>query len=155
MEFNISKYKVLRVTRIKSVIERDYFLGGTRLERVNVEKDLGVLIRQNRSNITDIKTKKLLYIAWARPRLDYASIVWSPHTKRNIIKLDQIQRRATRFTLGKDISENERLRKLNLLSLCYRKEICDLVFFFKCFKNFYSLNILELRVILLLCETSS
>ena len=113
------------------------------------------LLYRTCSNITDIKTKKLLYIAWARSRLDYASIVWSPHTKRNIVKLDQIQRRATRSTLGKDISENERLRKLKLLPLCYRKEICDLVFFFKCFKNFYSLNILELCIILLLCETSS
>ena len=49
MEFNVSKCKVLRMTRIKSVIERDYFLGGTKLERVNVEKDLGVLISHDLS----------------------------------------------------------------------------------------------------------
>ena len=29
---------------------------------------------------------KLLYLTWVRSRLDYASVVWSPHTKRNIVK---------------------------------------------------------------------
>ena len=60
MEFSISKCKVLRVTRIKSVIERDYFLGGTKLERVNVEKDLGVLISHDLiwNNHTDFIASK-------------------------------------------------------------------------------------------------
>ncbi|CAB4013730.1 Hypothetical predicted protein, partial [Paramuricea clavata] len=49
MEFNTSKCKVLRVARIKSVSERDYHLGGIKLERVSVEKDLAVLIRQDLS----------------------------------------------------------------------------------------------------------
>ena len=40
-------------------------------------------------------------------------------------------------------SQIERLRKVNLLPLCYRREISDLVFFFKCFENLYSLNILH------------
>ena len=57
--------------------------------------------------------KKLLYIAWVRSRLEYASWVWSPHTKRNINNLEQVQRRATRFILGRDYSEYERLSKLN------------------------------------------
>ena len=49
MEFSTSKCKVLRVARVKSVLERDYYLGESRLDRVVVEKDLGVLIRQNLS----------------------------------------------------------------------------------------------------------
>ena len=101
---------------------------------------LNLLYRTCR-DITDISTKKLLYIAWVRSRLEYASVVWSPHTKRNINNLEQVQRRATRFILGRDYSENERLSKLNLLPLQYRREINDLVFFFKCFKNIYKLNI--------------
>ena len=101
---------------------------------------LNILYRTCR-DITDISTKKLLYIAWVRSRLEYASVVWSPQTKRNINNLEQVQRRATRFILGRDYSENERLSKLNLLPLQYRREINDLVFFFKCFKNIYKLNI--------------
>ena len=71
------------------------------------------------------------------------SVVWSPHTKRNINNLEQVQRRATRFILGRDYSEYERLSKLNLLPLKYRREINDLVFFFKCLKNICKLNILD------------
>ena len=47
MQFNVSKCKVLRVARTKSIFERDYFLGGIRLERVDVENDLGVLVAYN------------------------------------------------------------------------------------------------------------
>jgi len=42
MEFNVKKCKVLRVARTKCTYERDYFLGGTKLERVAVEKDIWV-----------------------------------------------------------------------------------------------------------------
>ena len=91
-----------------------------------------VLYRTGR-DINDISTKKLLYIARVRSRLEYAtpSVVWSPHTKRNINNLKHVQRRATKFILGRDYSEYERLSKLNLLPLKYRREINDLVFFFK------------------------
>ena len=43
--------------------------------------------------------------------------------------LEQVERRATRFILGRDYSQYERLSKLNLLPLKYRREINDLVFF--------------------------
>jgi hypothetical protein len=135
---------------------------------VVVEKDLGVLIRQDLSwndhvdfiiskaqkmlkllyrickDICDVKTKKLRYITWARSRLEYASVVWSPYTKRNISSLEKVQRRATRFIIGRDYSEYERLRKLNLLPLQNRREINDIIFFFfKCFKNIYAIDIFE------------
>lgn len=68
---------------------------------------------------------------------------FTPHTKRNINILEQIQRSATRFILGGSYSEHERLSKLNLLPLHYRRQINDLVFFFKCFKNVNKLNVLD------------
>ena len=88
-----SKCKVLRIARIKLILDRDYFLGRVKLERVHVEKDLGVLVSTNLSwnshidhitfkahrmlnllnrtcrDLTNIKTKKLLYITWVRSRL--------------------------------------------------------------------------------------
>ena len=167
MDFNAKKCKVLRVARIRSIDDRDYYLGGIKLDRVDVEKDLGILVSNNLSwnnhvdvisskaqkmlnvlyrtckDINDIRTKKLLYIAWVGSRLEYASVVWSPHTKRNINNLEQVQRRATRFIIGRDYSEYKRLSKLNLLPLEYRREINDLVFFFKCLKNVCKLNILD------------
>ena len=112
MDFNAKKCKVLRVASIRSIDDRDYYLGGIKLDRVDVEKDLGILFSNNLSwnnhvvvisskaqkmlnvlyrtckDINDIRTKKLLYIAWVRSRLEYASVVWSPHTKRNINNLE-------------------------------------------------------------------
>ena len=156
------------MARIRSIDDRDYYLGGIKLDRVDVEKDLGILLSHNLSwnnhvdvisskvqkmlnvlrrtckDINDIRTKKLLYIAWVRSRLEHASVVWSPHTKRNINNLEQVQRRPTRFILGRDFSEYKRLSKLNLLPLRYRREINHLVFFFKCpLKNICKLNILD------------
>ena len=95
MEFNAKKCKVLRVARIRSINDRDYCLGGIKLNCVDVEKDLGVLVSHNLSwndhvdlistkaqrklnvlyqtcrDINDISTKKLLYVAWVRSRLEY------------------------------------------------------------------------------------
>ena len=142
------------MARIRSIIDKDYYLGGTELDRIDFEKDPEILVSHNLSwnnhvdlisskvqrvlnllyrtckDIIDISTKKLLYIAWVQSRLEYASVVWSPHTKRNINNLEQVQRRATRFILGRDYSEHERLRKLNSLPLQYRREINNLVYFF-------------------------
>ena len=160
MEFNANECKVLRVAHRRSIIKKDYYLGGTKLDCIDVEKDLGVLVSHDLSwnnhadlsskaqrmlnllyrscrDITDIGNKELLYIAWVSSRLEYASIVWSPHTKRNINNLEQVQHRATRFIPSKDYLEHERLSKLKLLPLQYRTEINDLVYFFKRFKNIY------------------
>ena len=105
---------------------------GIKLEHADVKKDLGVSFSHNLSwnnhvdlisskaqrmlnvlyrtcsDINDFSTTKLLYIAWVRSRLEYASVVWSPHTKPNINNLEQVQRRATRFILGRDYTEYER-----------------------------------------------
>ena len=167
MEFHAKKCKVLRVARLRSIDDRDYYPGGIKLDPVDVEKDLGILVTHNLSwnshvdvisstaqkmlnvlyrtckDINDISTKKLLYFAWVRSHLEYASVVWSPHAKRNINNLEQVQHRATRFILGRDYSEYERLSKLNLLPLKYRREIHDSVFFFKCLKNIHKLNIFD------------
>ena len=131
MDFNAKKCKVLRVARIRSIDYRDYYLVGIKLDGVDVEKDLGILVSHNLSwnnhvdvisskaqkmlkvlyrtckDFNDIRAKKLLYIAWVCSRLEYPSVVWSRHTKRNINNLEQVERRATRFILGRDYSEYE------------------------------------------------
>ena len=44
MGFNSKKCKVLMVARIRSIDDRDYYLGGIQLDRVDVEKYLGFLV---------------------------------------------------------------------------------------------------------------
>ena len=41
--------------------------------------------------------KDTLYTAMVRPHLEYASGAWNPHLKKDINKLDNIQRNASRF----------------------------------------------------------
>ena len=60
MEFNAKKCKVLRVTRIRSIDDRDCYLCGIKLDRVDVEKDLGILVSHNlRWKMTMLFPRKL------------------------------------------------------------------------------------------------
>ena len=60
MDFNARKCEVLRLARIRSIDDRDYYLGGVKLDRVDVEKDLGILVSHNLSwnNHVDVISSK-------------------------------------------------------------------------------------------------
>ena len=58
---NAKKCKAsVRVARIRSTDDRDYYLGGNTLDRVDVEKDQGVLVNHNLrwSNHVDLTSSK-------------------------------------------------------------------------------------------------
>ena len=54
------KCKVLRVARRRSIDERDYYFGGIKFDRGDVEKDLGVLVSHNLgwNNLVDLISSK-------------------------------------------------------------------------------------------------
>ena len=67
-----------------------------------------------------------------RPHLDYERVIWSPLYKKDKITLENIQRRATRLIpamKGKDYSE--RLKRLGLPTLEYRRKRTDMVEVYK------------------------
>ena len=90
IEFNFSNLKVSRLTRKKVPFERDYCLGDCKLNRVIVEKDIGILVYHNLNwnehidfiaskshrmlnllyrtckEISDTQVKKTLYLSWVR-----------------------------------------------------------------------------------------
>ena len=97
-----------------------YTLHGQVLESVDSAKYLGVNISQDlswnhhineitgKANRTlgfikkNVKTKneqvkELAYKTLVRPQVEYASSVWTPHTKENILKIEMTQRRAARW----------------------------------------------------------
>ena len=64
--------------------------------------------------------------------------VWAPQSTVNTLFLvEGIQRKASRFMVGKgsELSYRVRLIKLRLLPLDYWLEYLDLVFFYKCLNN--------------------
>ena len=123
-----------------------YKVYGNELEHVFEEKDLGItidsqltfeehiaakvrvsnaivgLIRRSFSFLSCYLFRKL-YLALVRPHLEYAQVVWSPHSKKLINMLENVQIRATKLVdgLGK-LDYPARLRKLNLPTLLHRRE---------------------------------
>ena len=60
MDFNAKKCQILRVDCIRSLDDRDCYLGGMKLDHVDVEKDLGILVSHNLSwnNHVDVISSK-------------------------------------------------------------------------------------------------
>ena len=63
-----------------------------------------------------------------RPHLEYCSCIWSPHLKYNIDAIERVQRRATKIVPSlKNLTYTQRLERLNLETLEYRRRRADLL----------------------------
>jgi hypothetical protein len=158
ISFNASKCKLLTVTRKSNPLCFDHHLGNTTLVNVRKEKDLGCIItnhltwdqqvlvvvckankmlgllRRTCPLLTNTKVRRSMYLSLVKCHLDYATQVWSPAPTSLKIKIENVQRRATRWILKQRKGEQsfkERLVTLKLLPLCYDREVKDLVFFYK------------------------
>ena len=157
MEFSQSKCQVLLVLRKKSQTLAQYELDGYRLECLPHMKDLGVivssdltwskhievivakanktlgLIKRLLKDTSDLKVRKSLYCALVRPILEYACNLWSPYTVKHRQLIENVQRRATKFILNypQDLKYAERLIKIKILPLEFRRDISDLCLVFK------------------------
>ena len=84
----------------------------------------------------DKHTLPALYKALVRPRMEYAVQAWSPQLRKDILKLEKVQRRATK--LIPDIANlpyEVRLKRLNLTTLEDRRERGDMIEVFKILKG--------------------
>jgi len=162
MPFNINKCKVLHMGISNPLIE--YEIKGEKIQVVEQEIDLGVIIKDNLkrdarctkaakkgNQILGLifrtfvcKDKKILlslYKSLVRPHLDYCIQVWRPFLHKDVEVLEKVQRRATRMIEGlKSVSYEERLRKLNLTTLETRRIRADLIETYKIFHGLDNLN---------------
>ena len=124
MEFNPSKCQTLYITRSRWPFKSTYTMHGQVLVSVdsarylgmdiasdlnfsqhvnrttsNASKSLGYLKRNIKTKHSDIR--EAAYKTIVRPQLEYASLVWSPYTKKDINKVEMVQRRAVRWTLNR------------------------------------------------------
>ena len=154
MKINTKKCKIMRITRKKSPLVRDYYINDQSLESVHIYKDLGVLTSSNLSwnshidsitakaykvlglvkrtcmDFEDITTLRTLYCSLVRPLLEYSCETWNLHTQRHINRIEAIYRRATKFILKSNKDYNIGLKQLDLQSLYNRRFIRDVVFLF-------------------------
>jgi hypothetical protein len=90
-----------------------------------------------------------MYKTLVRTHLDYASSVWFPYRKIHIELLEGVQRRATKQIPGmKNLNYEERLRKLKLPTLKYRRTRGDIIETYKIINEKYdpeASNIIKLR----------
>ncbi len=158
MPFNVNKCHILQVGTRNKIIK--YEMNGTKLESVQCVKDLGITVastlkfsqkckdaagKANRmlgflNRDFSFKNKHVilpLYISLVRPHLGYAVQFWAPHHAKNKVKLEVVQRRATKMiTSLRNKPYEERLARLNLFSLEKRRLRGKLIeFFFKFSKN--------------------
>ena len=158
LSFNTTKCFVLRFCT-SSLFHTDYVLHGSVLKSVSSGRDLGVtfsddlswslhyqaisrsaysqlsLLRRTFSASCPTSVKKLLCLTLVHSKLTYCSQLWQPSTICDIIQLERIQRRATKFIVdNRSLSYRYRLLSLNLLPLMYHYEMLDVMFFVQCLK---------------------
>ena len=76
----------------------------------------------------DESTFKLLFKSLVRSHLEYGAPVWDPHYKKDKGLLEGVQRRATsQIPSLKDLTYTERLRKLGLPTLRFRRLRGDII----------------------------
>jgi hypothetical protein len=153
MLFNVSKCKCLHFGYNNT--RHQYQLGNEYIESVAEEKDLGVIVHESlsvshqvakavktankvvgtiRRTITNKSMYNIvrLYKTLVRPHLEYCIQAWRPYLQKDIVKLENVQRRALKMITGFNaLTYEERLRRTNLLTLEKRRVRADLIEVFK------------------------
>lgn len=168
LRFNADKCKVLHLGKKNRQFEyemRKHVSTETnRLQATELEKDLGVNmdnelkfskhieIQVNKANrllglvrrsyeYLDSEAMKLLFVALIRPHLEFGNVVWHPHLERDKKLVEGVLRRATKVIPGlKDLTYEERLKKMNIPSMTYRRTRGDLIEAYKYTHGLYTLK---------------
>ena len=160
MPFNEKKFVHLRfLPHLSPDSSPVYHINDTAIPSVNHHKDLGVILTSDLSfashhqhimssaykilgilrrsfSSASTSSKKKLYLSLVRSRLTYCSQVWHPFLLKDILAIEKVQQRATKYILNDYYSDyKSRLSTLHILPLMYILEINDIMFFIQSIKN--------------------
>ena len=158
-----------KITISKTTERHPIRIGATYLNDTTMVKDLGVHITKNlkwTEHIIKIKNKAMqkcyqilrsfssknvwillkAYVTFVRPLLEYASIIWYPHPGRpDSTLVESVQRYFTKKICQRCripfTSYEDRIYKLNLKTLEYRRKEIDLVMVYRIMNNLVDLQL--------------
>ena len=151
--FNVEKCKVLHVGHRNP--GSDYTLFGKKLDVIEEEKDLGIIVdknlkfhsqaasaaskanqilgvvRRSFANLT-VQSLPMLYKSLVRPHIEYGNRIWGPMSIGDQKLIEKVQRRATKLVPEIRMKPySQRLRDLNLPSLTYRRLRGDMILMYQ------------------------
>lgn len=158
LDLNISKCYVMTFSRKYTTIDVGYTLRNQIINRVENTRDLGVIfdnhlkfdlhidsivtkaskalgfVMRTSHSFNDIKVVKILYCAFVRSHLEYASQVWNPQYEVYKSRIEGIQKKFLRYldfkTRQRSIDYKHRCKKYHFLPLESRRNINDTTFLF-------------------------
>ena len=161
LHFNHDKCHVLTMGKFENIQHAHrYVVYNNEIDHVFEEKDLGVtidsdlrfeehiarkirvanaLVGQIRRSFSylDCDSFRRIYTAFVRPHLEFAQTVWSPYLVKHINALENVQLRATKLVDGlAKLDYQERLKRLNLPTLLFRRRRGDMIEMYKHFKKY-------------------
>lgn len=124
LHFNFSKCLHISYFRSKNPIQYIFKIGNNNLQTVRSTLDLGVVfdsslsfvqhidyiipkaykvlgfIKRNCTEFSDPNTLKLLYTSLVRSKLEYAAVVWAPHSENHVSRIERVQKKFLKFVLS-------------------------------------------------------
>ncbi|KAK2193528.1 hypothetical protein NP493_10g02012 [Ridgeia piscesae] len=111
------------------------------VRKINKANSMMGIIRRTFEYLDD-KCFSTVFKSLVRPHTEYANQVWSPYLMKHITALENVQRRATKLIPGyKELDYKERLKRLNLPTLSYRRLRGDMIEIYKILTGKYDSSV--------------
>ena len=105
--------------------------------KINKATQMTRIIRRT-FQFLDMDTFSPVYKCMVRPHLDYANSIWYPNKKTHNQAIENVHKRATKQLPGfHNLSYSDRLKKLRLPTLTYRRLRGDMIETYKIINNIY------------------
>ena len=139
MNFNIDKCTVMHISH--NNIQHNYTMANQQTEKSCKTANwvLQFIARNFNYKSTDLMLPLYKSLVW--PHLEYAVQFWSPHLRRDIDKMEWVQRRATKMIPEiRNHSYQQRFKDLKLISLIQRRLPGQLIKVFKYLNRFINVS---------------